>query len=477
MNAWVQWAAFGGVSVDDAFITFRYAANWAAGLGPVYNAGEHVEGYSNFLWLCVLSLAHCVLDDVDRLAQGIGLAAAAGSVALGIWSLVRVYAVQSRALLLLAAASIASSGYLGAWAVSGMESALHGLLLLGLWSAFALAQRGVSNPAVAAALLGMCVGLSRPEGLLVAFAFCVAHVLAAQDRKLAWRATELWAVPVAVLSVLCVYMAWRFSFYGPHWLPNSVRAKVGFSGAQVVRGADYVLHKLIDPYLPLLAASGLLLQGPRVWASWFGVALLFGNVAFIAVAGGDWSPGRFFAPLIPLGSVLAVAGLAQRGRLTRVAWFVACAIVVYAAITTGAREHEFRTTFRDNDLERIRIGKWLRDAAPRDSVLAVTAAGQLAYYSRLYTHDMLGLNDAHISSLQPETQGQGMAGHEKFDIHYSIDTVAPAIIVGGEVIPGLRRYLANTGKYALVPLRYENLLIRKGAIAPHQITRLTRMEL
>ena len=104
MNAWVQWAAFGGVSVDDAFITFRYAANWAAGLGPVYNAGEHVEGYSNFLWLCVLSLAHCVLDDVDRLAQGIGLAAAAGSVALGIWSLVRVYAVQSRALLLLAAA-------------------------------------------------------------------------------------------------------------------------------------------------------------------------------------------------------------------------------------------------------------------------------------------------------------------------------------------------------------------------------------
>src|SRR5438477_266217 len=35
---------------DDAYISFRYARNLNEGLGLVYNAGERVEGYSNFLW-------------------------------------------------------------------------------------------------------------------------------------------------------------------------------------------------------------------------------------------------------------------------------------------------------------------------------------------------------------------------------------------------------------------------------------------
>src|SRR5438093_11439697 len=35
---------------DDAYISFRYALHLDHGLGLVYNAGERVEGYSNFLW-------------------------------------------------------------------------------------------------------------------------------------------------------------------------------------------------------------------------------------------------------------------------------------------------------------------------------------------------------------------------------------------------------------------------------------------
>ena len=40
---------------DDAFISFRYARNLLEGHGLVFNPGEYVEGYSNFLW--VLELA------------------------------------------------------------------------------------------------------------------------------------------------------------------------------------------------------------------------------------------------------------------------------------------------------------------------------------------------------------------------------------------------------------------------------------
>lgn len=42
---------------DDAFISFRYAENLATGNGLVWNPGERVEGYSNFLWTLAISFA------------------------------------------------------------------------------------------------------------------------------------------------------------------------------------------------------------------------------------------------------------------------------------------------------------------------------------------------------------------------------------------------------------------------------------
>src|SRR5437899_3915697 len=46
------WLRFG---IDDAFINFRYAANLAAGLGPVFNPGERVEGYTAPAWVLLLA--------------------------------------------------------------------------------------------------------------------------------------------------------------------------------------------------------------------------------------------------------------------------------------------------------------------------------------------------------------------------------------------------------------------------------------
>ena len=45
-----------GYTIDDAYITYRYARNAVHGLGLVYNPGEYVKGYSNTLLtlLCVL---------------------------------------------------------------------------------------------------------------------------------------------------------------------------------------------------------------------------------------------------------------------------------------------------------------------------------------------------------------------------------------------------------------------------------------
>lgn len=45
---------------DDAMISMRYASNFAAGYGLVWNPLEFVEGYSNFLWVIWMSVLHLI---------------------------------------------------------------------------------------------------------------------------------------------------------------------------------------------------------------------------------------------------------------------------------------------------------------------------------------------------------------------------------------------------------------------------------
>src|SRR3990172_669114 len=50
---------------DDAYITFRYSKNLSSGNGPVYNIGERVEGYTDFLWMLILSAGFLFYPAID----------------------------------------------------------------------------------------------------------------------------------------------------------------------------------------------------------------------------------------------------------------------------------------------------------------------------------------------------------------------------------------------------------------------------
>src|SRR5665213_117600 len=55
------------VTVDDPFITFRFAANILRGFGPVFNPGERVEGFTSPLHLLVSTLLLLILPSVGIL--------------------------------------------------------------------------------------------------------------------------------------------------------------------------------------------------------------------------------------------------------------------------------------------------------------------------------------------------------------------------------------------------------------------------
>jgi arabinofuranosyltransferase len=55
--------------VDDAYISFRYARNLIEGHGLVFNPGEKVEGYTNFLWVLIIAMGMKLGADPVHLAM------------------------------------------------------------------------------------------------------------------------------------------------------------------------------------------------------------------------------------------------------------------------------------------------------------------------------------------------------------------------------------------------------------------------
>src|SRR5512147_1338293 len=66
------------LTLDDAYITFRYARHLAEGygLGAWNHTGEHVEGYSSLLWTLLLAGAVRLGADVRIASKVFGTAAA-----------------------------------------------------------------------------------------------------------------------------------------------------------------------------------------------------------------------------------------------------------------------------------------------------------------------------------------------------------------------------------------------------------------
>ena len=62
-------------TVEDAFISYRYVDRLVGGDGLVFNPGERVEGYTNFLWVLVLTLPRMMgsTESLPLAAKWVGL--------------------------------------------------------------------------------------------------------------------------------------------------------------------------------------------------------------------------------------------------------------------------------------------------------------------------------------------------------------------------------------------------------------------
>lgn len=412
---------------DDAYISYRYAENWAAGRGPVYNAGERVEGYTNFLHVAVLAGAARGGLDIERTARASGTVAAFGLVLVAA-ALVARGLQRGRVAALVTAAAVAVHAGIAVWARSGLETLPFALVVLAAQARF-VDERRLGRAHWMSGVLFAIAALARADGVVFAAATALYLLL----RRAGVRRFATLVVPVAVVVV--AHVAWRWSYYGD-LLPNTYYVKVAGGGiVQQVRGLFYAYNFVLPFGGMLLFALPLVLfacrdrdrDDARAYLG-FSVAVAAASIVWV---GGDHMPmARFFVPVVAALQVLFVEAAIEivalwRGRTPRAARAVQVALyacIVSAGLLPTLNARRLPASFAKSNAALTRqwalAGRWLGAHLPPATVLATEPAGAVAYYSRLPVIDMLGLNDRHIARVEPAGMGRGSAGHEKRDLAY-----------------------------------------------------------
>ena len=166
----------------------------------------------------------------------------------------------------------------------------------------------------------------------------------------------------------------------------------------------------------------------------FLVVICLAQLAYIILVGGEGLFNfRFFLPVLPLLFPLAVLGwerLVPRRR-TRYRVFGITALLTVLSSLIAIYNWEWLES--PNTVRRMYqswelAGEWLHDNTSPHTTIAVQTAGYLPYFSQRTTIDVLGLNDKHIAHL-PTAMGQGVAGHEKWDVNYILEQEPDVIVL------------------------------------------------
>lgn len=417
---------FRGFFVDDAFITFRFVEQWTQGNGPVYNIGERVEGYSNFLWVVLLAPFDLLGVELVLAAKALGILSSLLTLLL-CWRFARRFSVLPIAPLLLAV-----SGSFAAWAVGGLETPLFTFLLMASGYTF-LREEERGTGWLSGVLFGL-LALTRPEGLLFS-------LIAAVFRG--WRLYSTgreiqrqdWFRMAALAAIVGPYFVWRVQYYG-YLLPNTVYAKsMGLHLRAFLEGTFYIYKALAAAgglfflALPILVA---LVDGERSLS----VVYLAVNVLvyglFIVLSGGDWMPmQRFLVHLHPFLYLLVHAGLVRLNGIwrTRKRSLILSLLVLgqVGVLMMASLEQRFVVgTGRGNLIPDggEKVAYLLQKVQPYDTI-AVVDAGIIAYQLPLTVRivDMVGLTDVHIAHLPVRFPG-GLFGRGdafgKWDVDYTL---------------------------------------------------------
>ncbi|MEN8722898.1 MAG: hypothetical protein ABF335_08415 [Alphaproteobacteria bacterium] len=419
---------------DDAFISFRYAQNLVNGHGLVFNPGEAVEGYTNFLWTLIIAIPLYFDKDVIVSSYLISM----GIFAIGLGGVYRLadLMLENKTEALLALLLVGTNYTFSAYATGGLETTL--VMALIVW-AFALSIEVIRSENWSLGkllLISLLSGLALLTRLDAAiFLFAVAMILG-----LSWvtngagatnKIAQAFAITIPALLLVGGWFIWKLDFYGDI-LPNTYYAKAARDGLKPelhLRGVHFIYLYLARYALwPLLAIFfwQTMKRRPALSQTALSVVLVLW-FAYIIWTGGDFMEFRFMVVATPLIMIMAVTAMRSLPKLH----FPLIAILLGVSALHGGTfartggiesidELHQHVTGPPNNW--IKVGQSMKTHfgdLETPPVVALGAAGAMPYYSELEVIDLLGLVDkwvAHHGETYVNRPGHMRVGNHSYAI-------------------------------------------------------------
>jgi hypothetical protein len=381
---------------DDAYITFRYARNLANGSGLVFNAGDHTDSASSFLYTIVLAtLDYLGFRNLPGVAAAIGICAA-GAVASLVY-LACLERTRRPLLSIVLALSVGAHGLVSGWAVSGMETLFYAaLVVLAFYRLFLLRAYGWTE-----ALLVLAVLLTRYEGVLLLGAWLLLGGMHFPRTGKPQRVALL-KYAAFVGCGFGLFLLLKLAFYGTV-IPHAFLLKT-----------ITVLYAPNPPALwnvwrqDALVVLGLAFVGlttlPRSMES--GVLLLYIAASAMSLVCGPFADyARYSVHMLPITAVLASVPLSRLSHRYMPAVLALLGLIVYDSYSSLMERRQAITAGVGHEKCRTEIGQYLEHSLPKGTVVLSSDIGVIAYAApSIRFVDAVGLTSKDV--LQARADGQ-----------------------------------------------------------------------
>ncbi|MFT5686110.1 MAG: hypothetical protein ACI8RZ_007065 [Myxococcota bacterium] len=399
------------ITVDDSYISLRYARSLLAWEGLTYNPGERVEGFSNPTWVALMALTLPVSASLEG-SKVLGVLSLIGTIIGCVGLAAELVSPKTRAQ---EVALVAGTGFLAVslpavfWPVTGMETSFYAaMIVLTAWRVLVEIREPDRSP-LSAVMAGL-TAITRPEAPLVVFGLLLGRVLAGRkDRVGTARWLSIFAVPTIG------YLGFRLAYFG-YPLANTYYQK-GHSDT-FAAFLDYIRPWLSNEApLAVLGTVGVMLLIARHFSRGWPVLLaMAGHLFFLLYVSRDWMPNqRFIVPLLPflvVGVCSAASMLA--GRLVgRVAWLPTVGVLLLVgfqgyqthpvqradmsgdAVTLSARDPWMRLpeSLTHTWKGHANVPIWLMERAAPGASVAYTDIGMTGWVTDLIIIDLAGLTN------------------------------------------------------------------------------------
>lgn len=397
---------------DDAYISFRYARHLATGQGLVWNLGERVEGYTNFLWTLLMAIPLAVSDKVNPMQFARAVSSFSGYATIIVsFLLVRHLLPKTRTLPLLAPVFLAGSWPLAINTMTGLETVFFGALLL--IATFLLIREQDDTRYQGSSIVYALAALTRPEAIGL---FALTLLLIGWHHRHGGKPAKEYLVRLGLpfAAIVGAHEVFRLGYYG-ELVPNTYFAKFGAAlpAGMPTRSSyllDFFFYNATSPVgitllmiIPLIGFKRRDLRTKVIL-----LAALYG-VVNVLVSGADFMIGfRYLVPYAPFFLVAGTLGLSAGfdRALTKktklgfeFGFFAFFLFIGYAGYRHSRDKLQSFEQLRHvvNADSNTALGKWLAESLPKDAVIVARDIGEIGYLSDLPIIDMTGLTDRSIA--------------------------------------------------------------------------------